>query len=560
LESFYTNLGEENTWEKIFLGAQIGRGATGNVYLSRFGSTDFAAKIYHDRSKFDSEKIGAMLENPPKNLYRRLGGINYPQFAWPLAIIKDAVGYDSGILLPLIDLEQSFSLDHYYDSILFKKLNSADEEALSYRIEIAQNLAEIVADLHDQEHFFIDCKPQNIRVFKNNHIVTLLDCDGFSIKGQRKRFAAELVSTDYIAPEAVRRNLSPQKLREPQDRYALAVILFQLLNRGTHPFQGIPVDKTVTEGTNDDKAAAGLYPHGLGSHEKVKPRPQSLHHLWDIGTRLLFDQAFTTESPTKRPTARDWATHFKGILANKELARCEKFPNDLRHIRFNNLGCAACYLAGLKPTAPKPSKVASVRPEAAASNAASPNQPPQGYLGQKQESNWGWWAIAAVVGFGLLHLYRSPDKRESQDQPAVVVAPSEPTTPATSSTEQSKGVNQVSKSESPSSQQQAKDFASLYVSENRAIGYAVGYSSAREAESNALYRCNFQRIGEGDQCIKVLSGVGACISISRSENGAIGAAIGNSRTEAQKTARESCRTNGGTSCTVLDTETFCRPS
>jgi len=140
------------------------------------------------------------------------------------------------------------------------------------------------------------------------------------------------------------------------------------------------------------------------------------------------------------------------------------------------------------------------------------------------------------------------------------VAPSEPTTPATSSTEQSKGVNQVSKSESPSSQQQAKDFASLYVSENRAIGYAVGYSSAREAESNALYRCNFQRIGEGDQCIKVLSGVGACISISRSENGAIGAAIGNSRTEAQKTARESCRTNGGTSCTVLDTETFCRPS
>jgi DNA-binding helix-hairpin-helix protein with protein kinase domain len=288
-----------------------------------------------------------MLENPPDDREVISHGQEYPQFAWPLFIIWDKTGNEVGFLMPLVDTHESFTLDHYYDLGLFKKLNSPDEAALSYKLEIAKNLSRLVADLHSHGHFFIDCKPQNIRVFKRNHVVTFIDCDGFSIMGKHERFPAELLSTDYIAPEAQRNNTPPANLDQFQDRYALAVILFQLLNRGTHPFQGVITDTDPSLNTNDEKAALGLYPHGIEAHPRIKPRPQSTHHLWREETRILFDQAFAYGSPVARPSAQEWARHFENLLATKSLVRCEKHPHDVSHMRFRNVHCAACYLRAL---------------------------------------------------------------------------------------------------------------------------------------------------------------------------------------------------------------------
>jgi DNA-binding helix-hairpin-helix protein with protein kinase domain len=362
--------------------AKLGRGATANVYRVHFDGKDLAAKIYHQGRLFNKDKIRAMLENPPDDREVISHGQEYPQFAWPLFIILDRTGNEVGFLMPLVDTYESFTLDHYYDLGLFKKLNSPDEAALSYKLAIAKNLSRLVADLHSHGHFFIDCKPQNIRVFKRNHIVTLIDCDGFSIMGKHKRFPAELLSTDYIAPEAQRNNALPADLDQFQDRYALAVILFQLLNRGTHPFQGLITDTGLSFNTNDEKAAAGLYPHGIEAHPRIRPRPQSTHHLWCEETRMLFDQAFANGSPVARPSAREWAGHFENLLATKSLVRCEKHPNDVSHMRFRNIHCTACYLKSLpefalptttsklsrapeSSTAPIPAQVQPTKPVAA---------------------------------------------------------------------------------------------------------------------------------------------------------------------------------------------------
>jgi serine/threonine protein kinase len=334
---------------------KLGRGATANVYRVQFNGKDFAAKIYHSGRVFNKTKIQAMLDHPPQNCEVIQSGQEYPQFAWPQFLVLDDNNVEVGFLMPLVDANKSFTLDYYYDPGLFKKLGSHDESALSYKLEIAKNLSLLVADLHRQGHFIIDCKPQNIRVYRRNHVVTLIDCDGFSVKGEGVRFPAELLSTDYIAPEAQLQNSSPADLNEFQDRYALAVILFQLLNRGTHPFQGILSDNSVSANTNDEKAALGLYPHGIELDPRIKPRPQSTHHLWPAETRALFDKAFKSVFPSSRPTASMWAQHFDTLLATKTLVRCEKFPDDIEHIRFRGLGCPACYLKNLQiftPTKP----------------------------------------------------------------------------------------------------------------------------------------------------------------------------------------------------------------
>jgi DNA-binding helix-hairpin-helix protein with protein kinase domain len=379
---------------------RLGRGATANVYRAKFDGKEFAAKIYHAGRAFNESKFQAMLASPPQNCEVIQNGQEYPQFAWPQFLILDNNDNEVGFLMPLVDANESFTLDYYYDPGLFKKLRSHDESALSYKLEIAKNLSLLVADLHRQGHFIIDCKPQNIRVFRRNHVVTLIDCDGFSVNGTGKRFPAELLSTDYIAPEAQKLNLSPSVLDETQDRYALAVILFQLLNRGTHPFQGIITDNTISANTNDEKAALKLYPHGLFPNIWIKPRPQSTHHLWPTETRVLFDKAFISLSPLSRPSANDWAMHFDSILKTKTLVRCEKFPEDVEHIRFRDLGCPACYLKSLEsiPTLnQRPSKssenTARLHPQPTQTLQSTYKPPPQ----PKSPFSAGWGILLVCI-------------------------------------------------------------------------------------------------------------------------------------------------------------------
>lgn len=360
----YRIIKSDGTYAKLFINdsSKLGRGATADVYLSTLEGKNFAAKIYHNHKNYDTKKINAMLQNKPDFCEVIQNGQTYPQLAWPLFNILDSSNNPTGFLMPLVDTNESFSLDHYYDLSLLKKLNSPDEAALSYKIEIAKNLCELVAKLHHKGHYIIDFKPQNIRVFKKNHIVTLIDCDGFSFASNNNRFPAGLISTDYIAPEVQLNNTQPSALSEQQDLYALAVILFQLLNRGTHPFQGVLINKNIVINTNDNKAAQSLYPHGILNHPDIKPRPQSTHHLWPIETRTLFDQAFTFQSPNARPSALIWANHFAEILSSKTLVRCDQFPTNINHIRFRHMGCPACYLRKLTPFVPTQLKTRSNDP------------------------------------------------------------------------------------------------------------------------------------------------------------------------------------------------------
>lgn len=333
---------------KIDKNSKLGKGATATIYKAYYADELYAVKLYNENIRFNKAKIDAMLSNPPANLFIKFADDVFPQLAWPQKLVNFDDGVTNGYLMPVIDLDESFPLDYFYDSILFKKLNAPDESAISYKIEIARNLASIIADLHKHRHFFVDLKPQNIRVFRHTHIVTLLDCDGFSIASNSEaRFPAELISSDYICPEAYKNQLSPKVLGEEQDLYALAVILFQLLNNGTHPFQGVLQDETINASTNDEKAALGLYPHGLEHDKRILPRCQSIHELWPTTTRKLFDRAFVGDH-NNRPTALEWSEHFDQILKDKMLVRCEKFPLNISHMRFKLKECPRCYLDDIK--------------------------------------------------------------------------------------------------------------------------------------------------------------------------------------------------------------------
>ncbi|MDC0877830.1 hypothetical protein OAP73_06035 [Methylophilaceae bacterium] len=383
----------------------LGRGATATIFEAKKGSTLYAAKIFHPGTKVNVEKIEAMMENPPKIKSMKIDGLPFIQFAWPIELIKSNNTDVIGFLMPLIDLKNSFSLDFFYDAVLFHKLKSSNEVALTFKLAIAKNLAKVVADLHADNHFFIDLKPQNIRVAKGTHAVTLLDCDGFSIASKNgKRFPAELISTDYIAPEVTNKNESPVNLGEEQDLYALAVIIFQLLNKGTHPFQGI-IKNNLKANTNDEKAAKGYYPHGLKPHPYIDPRPQSTHATLLESTRKLFDSAFSN-SQVRRPKARIWAKHFDEILTNKLVVRCEKKSTDLSHLRFRDMDCPACYLEKINLTKSS-SKTKASKPKSASSNRKKGPLP----TAPKSSSTGGILWIGAFIVM-LFLVYMASEEKE----------------------------------------------------------------------------------------------------------------------------------------------------
>lgn len=383
----------------------LGRGATASVYVAKLAGQEFAAKIYHNDYLMDFAKIWAMLANPPTNVRLQFAGEQYPQLAWPSAVLGDTNKRSIGYLMPLVDMSKAFSMDHYYDQILVKKLGSPSELALSYKLEIGRNLTLLLADLHDHGHYFIDMKPQNINVLRGSHVVTLLDCDGFSITGaDGKRFPAALVSTDYISPEAFKNSSNPESLGEGQDRYALAVILFQLLTRGTHPFQGIIKSPGINANTNDEKAAMGLYPHGITPDPRIEPRLQSTYFLLDDKLRSLFDRAFVGRLES-RPSAREWANCLDQILKEKTLARCEKVPSDIDHIRFMGKQCPACYLAeinsavkNVKTTKPSAAKLEPESSDQAITYRSSSVPPTSGLpKGASNDASFGFMKIFLAI-------------------------------------------------------------------------------------------------------------------------------------------------------------------
>ena len=234
----YNAIYADGTFEQIKLGHILNQGgAAGKIYENQ-NNTSTVAKIYHEKNKSSTnrQKLEAMLHNTPIMPTATMNGKEYTQLAWPTAILEDEEGFCVGYLMPKIDTSLAVSLDHFMQKAIRNKLNLP--EKYSYRVLAAYNLTVIVAAMHKCGHYIVDLKPSNLFIYKSTMSAVMFDCDGFSILGEYGRYPSEYVSEEYIFPEGV--NMSCRDMGEDQDRFALAVTIFKLLNNGIHPFSGTP--------------------------------------------------------------------------------------------------------------------------------------------------------------------------------------------------------------------------------------------------------------------------------------------------------------------------------
>ena len=332
-----------------------GNGGEARIYVVN-SLRDCVAKIYREPNKHPERraKIETMMSLPPKHLSRSVGQRHLPLLAWPTHVVLRDDDSLAGFLMPkvpddFVSLVQSLSRRASANAVGARAGLSENDRSLPSRLSGCRNLAGLVADLHRQGHFVVDMKPQNIRVHRQNMIVCMLDCDGFSIAaGNGKSYKANAVTREYLAPE---HQSPPEKQAalqtviritdDTQDRFALAVLIFQWLNNGIHPFQGSPMHDRESQ-TLPDNIRDGLYPYGVGGHPEILPKPNSVHDCLSEPLRKMFDRAFAATMPGDRPTAVEWRDCLDGLKTSKALQPCAVKPDHVLHIHFAGQDCPEC--------------------------------------------------------------------------------------------------------------------------------------------------------------------------------------------------------------------------
>lgn len=314
------------------LGARIAGGAAGDIYPVD-GSTDHVVKIFRDTNNRNlyEPKVQEMLVNSPKLPPIFNSGDSYHQLSWPNGICRDKNGNFFGYRMPKIHLDKSVNLERLMQKRM-RKLASLPE-FFGYRINCAANLSGVISALHEASHCVVDLKPANIQVYRETMYVTVLDCDGFRISGSNGViFPAHQFTPEYIAPEATKKR--PESLDFEQDYFALAVIIFRLLNNGIHPFQA---GNTRKQFTIQEMVQRRRYAYGEKIPTSIIPSQMSIHSSFPIELRTLFEQAFTNR---KRPSAQVWHKLLSnyGDPNNGILKQCEHDPD---HAHFG-LGCGFC--------------------------------------------------------------------------------------------------------------------------------------------------------------------------------------------------------------------------
>lgn len=339
---------QDSRGRSLVLGRLLKSGGAGSVFLLENAPGE-VAKLYHpqvDLATYE-RKLEAMLALCPDLPDREEGGRRYVQIAWPRALARDRRGRLLGFVMPELDIAATSDLEHVLQERQAREAGLPT--GLGAKITLAANLAAVMAELHRQHHYVVDLKPLNLRFYRETLYIAMLDCDGFSVQGRGERFPAGQFTADYLAPEFQGRGIGAGQ-EEAQDRFALAVVVFQLLNFGIHPYSGRPQNERVPTDL-PGRIRGNHYAYGLKPSKAMLPNPASGHRMMPESLRRLFDRAFSVGG-RDRPTVAEWSECLRQYATRERglLVACARSSG---HQHFAGHDCAACQREALVGKAAK---------------------------------------------------------------------------------------------------------------------------------------------------------------------------------------------------------------
>ncbi len=307
---------------------RLGAGGEAEVFAHPSDSS-LVAKIYRSPSLERAQKLTAMLINPPDDPTRAKGHIS---IAWPTDLVYSANGNKMvvGFLMPRIPKVRTV-IDYYNPLTRRRQLPLFN---YLYLLQTARNLAAAAHSLHAHSYVIGDVNESNIIVAETS-LVTLVDTDSFQVHSSHGAvFRCTVGKPEFTPPELQEKRFSEIDRRAEHDLFGLAVLFFQLLMEGTHPFAGKykgsdeppPIEKRII---------AGHFTYSLRRRVPYEPMPYAPpFEVIHPKLRTLFVSCFEDghSSPKVRPTAQVWATAL-GEAANA-LTKCS--VNE-QHVYGNHL-------------------------------------------------------------------------------------------------------------------------------------------------------------------------------------------------------------------------------
>ncbi|MFZ5445689.1 MAG: hypothetical protein ACOZQL_37195 [Myxococcota bacterium] len=291
----------------VRLGRELGRGGEGIVFEV---DDKRVAKLYlHPLEQQKSDKLEAMA---------CLGSDAIRKFAaWPLEVLREpGKGRVQGFLMPKI-------MGHKPVHLLYGVQSRRSEfpaATWQHLVHAAMNAAAAFETIHRHGHVIGDVNENNVLVSPQSYLVALIDCDSFQVASGGRVFRCEVGVPLYTPPELQGKPLKDIERTLNHDRFGLAVLLFQLLFLGRHPFFG----RFTGHGEMPPERAIRELRFAFGRRAvqfQMQPPPFSLP-LAFLPASLVecFEQAFDRDA--KRPTAETWRTGLGALLAS--VATCSR--------------------------------------------------------------------------------------------------------------------------------------------------------------------------------------------------------------------------------------------
>lgn len=315
----------DSTGKPLTLGVKIGTGGQGSVF-DVIEAPQFVAKIYHTPPVAEkTEKLLALA----KLANDQLAKIS----AWPVDVLREFPGGQViGFLMHKIAQAEEVHALHSPKS----RLRKFPDASWAFLIHAATNIARAVAALHEHGFVIGDINPKNILITRKA-TVYLLDCDSFQLTTDGITYRCDAGFPDYTPPELQGIAFKEIDRNQEHDSFGLAIVIFQLLFLGRHPYSGrflgqgeMPLENAIQElrfayGA-DAKSRQMQPPPGTLSFQAI---PQNLAEL--------FQRAFLSND---RPNPHEWIAPLESLA--QALKRCEAHSG---HWYFQELeGCPWCEL------------------------------------------------------------------------------------------------------------------------------------------------------------------------------------------------------------------------
>jgi len=307
----------DSTCQQLELGAALFEGGEGLICAVNAQPARLA-KLYKPEKRAGKEtKLAWMASNPPADP-GRAGG--HAAIAWPETLLYARSGHFVGYLMPHIT--QTKTLLH----VLNPRLRAQTLPAFSQRYlhRAARNLAAALHALHARDYVIGDLNETNVLV-ASTALVTVIDADSFQVKekhtGQITFYPCPVGRPEYTPPELQGRCFLNEVRQPEQDTFALAVLIFQLLMDGSHPFRSIWFGRGDPPPV-DEKIVQGWFPYASEPRGLVRPPPGlSLERLHpSLAALMLHCFVDGHDNPRRRPGAAEWESALKD--AEKALITC----------------------------------------------------------------------------------------------------------------------------------------------------------------------------------------------------------------------------------------------